>query len=73
MSDTIKELDALTKSLEMLRTKRQWFYYNMFKTNSELHVSYVYSEMFHVIQYLQFSFRIPPLKTKYLINVYPYD
>lgn len=31
MSDTLKELDALTKSLEMLRTKRQWFYHNMLR------------------------------------------
>lgn len=73
MSDKIKELDALTKSLEMLRTKRQWFYYNMLKTNSKLRVSYAYSETSHVIRYVIFSFQIPPLKTGYLINVYPYD
>lgn len=73
MSDKIKELDALTKSLEMLRTKRPWFYYNMLRTNSKLRVSYAYSETTHVIRYVMFGFEIPPIKTRYLINVYPYD
>ena len=70
MSNTIKELNALTTALKMLRTERQWFYYHMFKKHAALCVEYHYLKRTQIINKVWFLFKITPLSLHSTIRVW---